>query len=85
MKGLNKTQRQIREYNKLAGFTLIVDKYTSCIQRIRDKNKKVGDGDINKDFLIFCTKTRIKCKMGTTNKNYYERLWIQEYNKLKKK
>jgi hypothetical protein len=85
MKSLTKTQRQTREYNKLAGFNLIKGKYNKCIHRINDKNEKVSNDSINKEFWNFCNSTRVKCKMVTRSKNYYERLWIQEYNKLKKK
>jgi len=84
MRHLNKTQRQIKEYNRLIGFMQIKDKFNSCYGRVMDKNKRVSNEVINSEFCNFCVRTRIKYRMGNNN-NYYERMWKQEYNKLKKK
>ena len=85
MKRLTKTQRQKREYNKLVGFGLIRDKYTQT-KRImtKDKNKHNSES-LNQEFIKYCNRVRVKCKMVPSSKSYYERLWTQEYNKLKKK
>lgn len=85
MKRLTKTQRQKMEYNKLVGFELIRDKYTQT-KRImtKDKNKHNSES-LNKVFIKYCNRVRVKRKMVPSSKSYYERLWIQEYNKLKKK
>jgi hypothetical protein len=81
MRTLNKTERQRIEYNKLEGFRLIREKYTLCSKKINKNNHKF----INTEFNNFCNKVRSKNKMPSISKNYYERMWIQEYNKLKKK
>jgi hypothetical protein len=80
MNELNKSLRRQKEYNKRLGFNMIRDKYKECKNKMNLTNFK----GINTEFVNHNKSVKKSSGIRITNINKYERMWIQEVNKIKK-